>query len=400
MTCSFGKDSSSLIFISGLSSRATRIAEDSQPVPPSPVEFEAPSNTLNQLASIVTKPKNAPGAAHLTPKTLSGDSESIYSSRTFNALNLENLRLMCHYFSHAWLTIVSDTEGAVKDTHHFLWHELVPDLAMKHDYLLHALLALSATHLALTAPASSTGPSELASREELARHHQALTLALLRDALASPIGSDTVQPLFACSMLVSLYAFGNFLIPGEDTGTNVLEEFGQAITILHGMTAIVSSDPNLLEDTPFIVARLLKPENPAEPLNPATEEFLVALHAANAAMDWPGGTADAEAYSFMIGVLRYTFRLHCEMPGRQHKVIPFAIRLPERVLAGIREQHGLALCLIAGYAAVLHTLKNNVWIQDWGLRVIKTVERKLAGTEWEKLAAWASRVTSKDPLVL
>ena len=303
---------------------------------------------------------------------------------------------MSHYFTHTWQSIISDTDGEAKERHHELWHDLVPRLALTYPFLLHALLAVSAVHLALTTPMSSTIPSALDSMANLARHHHAQSLPLMRKALSSPIDNVVIQPLFVCSVFISMYAFAYSLIQGARTRLDPLEEFSYGLTMLHGISAVVHSDPRLLLDTPFKVMLIPNPSDPDAPLSPATEGYLAALRAANARMTWPGGREEAEAYEYMIGILRYTFLLHRETPGRVMTIIPFATKLPDPVLSAIREQQPLALCLVAGYATVLYSLKRNMWIQGWGGRVMEAVERKLEGTEWEEVIAWPLRVVSKD----
>lgn len=154
-----------------------------------------------------------------------------------------------------------------------------------------------------------------------------------------------------------MYAFAHSLIPGPRVAVNRLEEFAQALTMLHGMSAIVQSAPALLEDTPFKVGLLPAPSDPAMPLSPGTEGYLAAVEAARSRMTWLGGQEEAGGYSFMIAILRYTLLLQRDQPGRQMAAVPFAVLLPGPVLSGIREQQPLALCLVAGYATVLHALR-------------------------------------------
>ena len=399
--CSFDHDSSALIFINGPNARASQILRNDQAVVTSPATYPAlltpptPSQRLSPSAAIDPNDANesGPSSSNLSPGVI----EHLEISQTFNALELDNLRLMSHYFTHVWQSIVSDTDGEAKDNHHALWHDLIPGLAVTHPFLLHALLAVSAVHLALTTPASSAIPSELESLANIARHHHAQSLPLIRQTLRSPLDSTIIQPLFASSMFIAMYAFTHSLIQDARTDLDPLDEFSYGLTMLHGMEAVVQCDPMLLLGTPFNVMLIPNPRDPDAPLSPATEGYLAALRAAHARMTWPGGRDEADAYGYMIDILRYTFVLHRETSGRMMAFLPFAIKLPDLVLSGIREQQPLALCLVAGYATVLYSLKNNLWIHGWGEGVMEGVERKLAGTEWEEVIAWPSRVVSRDP---
>jgi hypothetical protein len=303
---------------------------------------------------------------------------------------------MSHYFTHAWKSIVSDTEGELKDSHHNLWHEIIPGLAVPYPFLMHAILAVSAVHFALTTPVDSTEDSARVSMANLAQHHLTLCLPLMRDALSAPIDSISIQPLFACSALIAMYAFGHSQIPDMQAAMHPLEQFSQAVTMFNGMASIVHAGPGLLENTPFKVGLLPTLSDPAAPLDAATESYLATLNSAYARMTWQAGSKEAEGYDFMLGILRYTFLLHHETSGRQIAAVPFAALMPEPVLSGVRNQQPFALCLVAGYAVVLHWLRRLLWIQGWGKRVLDAIEMKLMATEWEGLITWPLQVVASD----
>lgn len=287
VVCSFSGNSSSLIFVSGSNARRSQVSDNGEGVLATALVSQPalPSNGID--------PESTKDSSSLFSGFFSEASGHLHSSRSFNDLELDNLRLMCHYFTHAWTSMVSDTDGDAKNNHYELWHDIVPDLAMTHPFLLHALLAVSAVHFALTTPTSSISASELASMANLAQHHHTLSLQLMRKALSAPIDAITIQPLFACSACIAMYAFAHSLIPGPRVAVNPLEEFAQALTMLHGMSAIVQSAPGLLEDTPFKVGLLPAPSDPAMPLSPGTEGYLAAVEAARSRMTWLGGQEEA-----------------------------------------------------------------------------------------------------------
>lgn len=364
--------------------------------------FDNYQNVLSSASTSKSKLHPAFDSQHSTTSTPGPSSstpnlpEPLHSSQSFTALELDNFHLMGHYFTHVWRTVASDSDGEVDGELYELWHDIIPGLAIKHPFLLHALLALSAVHIAQSVPSTSISTSTSVSMANLAQHHHTLSLPLMRQALSSPMDSVIIQPLFACATFIAMYAFAHYLIPGIHSAAGPVEEFAQALTMLRGTAAIVRSGPGLLEETPFKLMLLPTPSNPEAPLIPEIESYLSALKAAHARMTWPGGSEEAEGYSFMIGMLRHTFILHYEEPTRQMAAIPFAVLLPEPVLSGIHDQKPFALCLVAGYATVLHRLKQHLWIQGWGKRVIDGIGKKLAGSEWEEIVAWPLEVASQD----
>jgi hypothetical protein len=318
----------------------------------------------------------------------------------FTGLEIDNLRLMRHFCTHAWLSIVSEPDGSINADYRDLWCNIVPELAFAHPFLLHALLAVSAVHLVLTDPSSnSTATSASGSVANLAQHHHLQSLPLLTGALSAPADATMTTALFAAAALMALFAFGHSQIPTDSTSLaalSTINDFAQALTILRGMSAIVHSAPGSLESTPFKVMFPREPSDPTVPLSPATEGYFAALKAAHARTIWPGGHGQAEAYAAAIEILRYTFLLYREEPGRQGAAVPFAVYLPELVLSGIREYQPIALCLLAGYATILHWLKKDLWIQGWGRRVMDGLRAGLGGSEWEEVIAWPLQVVGSD----
>jgi hypothetical protein len=323
-------------------------------------------------------------------------------AQPFTALEVDNLRLMRHFCTHAWLSIVSEPDGSLNTDYRDLWCNVVPELAFAHPFLLHALLAVSAVHLLLTNPSlNSTATSASGSIANLAQHHHLQSLPLLRDALSAPAdGNLTITTaLFAAGALMALFAFGHSQIPADSTSLaalSAIDEFVQALTMLRGMSAIVHSAPGSLESTPFKVMFPREPSDPTVPLSPATEGYFAALKAAHARTIWPGGHGEAEAYAAAIEILRYTFLLYREEPGRQGAAVPFAVWLPQPVLSGIRDHQPIALCLVAGYATILHWLREDLWIQGWGRRVMGGLRVGLASNEWEEVIAWPLQVVGSD----
>lgn len=374
IACSLSdKPSSHLIFINGANSRGARTSRTHQP-----------AAAASQPQPSIPLPKKDPEHTHWPV--------------TFTAFELDNLRLMRHFCSHVWPSIVPEPVDAVRSSDHDLWRDIVPDLALEHPFLLHALLAVSAVHFELIKKTSNfASTSASTSMANLAHHHHALSLPLMRDAMSEPIDETIIPLLFAAAALIAMYAFGHPWTTMNSSDLDLgdqtpIEDFARALTMLHGMSGIVYRGPGFMAETPFKV--MLPPAFPdlSVAISLAEGGYIATLKVAHTRISWLGGQEVAEAYRTAIELLLQTFLLHHAEPTSQGSIVPFAVQLPEQVLSGIREQQPLALCLIAGYAAVLHWLRAHLWIQGWGRRVIEGVWKRLRGSEWEEVIAWPLQV--------
>lgn len=108
---------------------------------------------------------------------------------------IDDLNLMHHYSSYAF----KEGFGARREVEH-LWQDYIPQQAMKHTFLMHGLLALSALHLAYLNPSSSSKYLQLCDK------HQAIALQKFRAILSSNIDPSLADALFALSSTISVSA--------------------------------------------------------------------------------------------------------------------------------------------------------------------------------------------------
>jgi hypothetical protein len=101
------------------------------------------------------------------------------------------MRLFYH-FEHS-------TSKTLAIAHTNIWTDSIP-IALDHDYLMHAILAMAASHLRH----SGIQAAQYAEAELL---HQSAAIAGLREALAGPITSVNSDALFTCAMLIYHHAW-------------------------------------------------------------------------------------------------------------------------------------------------------------------------------------------------
>lgn len=113
------------------------------------------------------------------------------------SLNMLDLRLMFHYTTQVASTI---TGAGISDTD--IWNHDVPMLAFEYRFLMHAVLAFSATHLART----ETG------LDQCVTWHRGEALKLLREEILD-INADNTDALVASALVLIMDSLANALVP-------------------------------------------------------------------------------------------------------------------------------------------------------------------------------------------
>lgn len=113
------------------------------------------------------------------------------------SLNMLDLRLMYHYTTQVSTTI---TGAGISDTD--IWNHDVPMLAFEYPFLMHALLAFSATHLLRTEKGL----------DQCVTSHRGDALRLLREAILD-INSDNTDALVASALILIMDSLANASVP-------------------------------------------------------------------------------------------------------------------------------------------------------------------------------------------
>ncbi|WPK27073.1 hypothetical protein PUMCH_004445 [Australozyma saopauloensis] len=119
------------------------------------------------------------------------------SNSSNGSLNLLDLKLMYHYTTHVSSTI---TGAGISDTD--IWNHDIPMLAFEYPFLMHALLAFSATHLSRTE----------SGLDDCVTSHRGEALRLLREAILN-IDSDNTDALVASALILIMDSLANASIP-------------------------------------------------------------------------------------------------------------------------------------------------------------------------------------------
>lgn len=152
----------------------------------------SPASTLltTSISTIKTKPSNDKDN-NVGEKD--NDIAKLLSLSTKANLNLVDMKLFYHY-----CTTVCYTVGSVQDSAIKVWSQHVPELAFQYPYLMHSLLAFSATHLSRT----------LSGLEQYVSSHRLDALKLLRESVLE-ISEDNTDALVASALLLIMDSLAN-----------------------------------------------------------------------------------------------------------------------------------------------------------------------------------------------
>lgn len=149
--------------------------------------------SFGDLSSGITE-----GMSNLIPnQTPSASPTPGRSSPANNTLNMLDLKLMYHYTTHVSSTI---TGAGISDTD--IWNYDIPMLAFEYPFLMHAVLAFSATHLSRTE----------SGLDDCVTSHRGDALRLLREAILN-IDSNNTDALVASALILIMDSLANASVP-------------------------------------------------------------------------------------------------------------------------------------------------------------------------------------------
>ncbi|AET39222.1 Upc2p Ecym_4144 [Eremothecium cymbalariae DBVPG len=190
---------------SGSASRNTEVSTGSQVDSRPTVAQVATTNKDN--AKPVDQEENEmaidPGKSNESPLSTMAAGKSIHSFAKIveftesSSLNLVDLRLFHHYCTQVWPTIIS---AGISERH--IWSDHIPDLAFQYPFLMHALLAFSATHLSRTE----------SGLEPFVALHRLESLKLLREAVLQ-ICEENTDALVASALILIMDSLANAASP-------------------------------------------------------------------------------------------------------------------------------------------------------------------------------------------
>ena len=153
---------------------------------------------------------------------------------------IQDLELMHHYTSS-----VSQGQLGARGRVVHLWRNYVPQQALKHNFLMHGLLALSALHLAYSNPDSA--PRYL----QLCDKHQAIALNKFRTILSSDVDPELADALFALASTISVSTMARCTAMSESDAMN-MDEITELFFLTRGVRDVIHLTYEHIQKGPMV----------------------------------------------------------------------------------------------------------------------------------------------------
>lgn len=161
-------------------------------------QFNIPPDTPS-ATNPGTLPNIAPNQTLLIPSSVPLNNRTMAQAMNSSTLNMLDLKLMFHYTSQVANTI---TGAGISETN--IWIHDIPMLAFEHPFLMHSILAFSATHLSRTEKGL----------DQCVTCHRGDALRLLREAVLN-INADNTDALVASALILIMDSLANASFPSS-----------------------------------------------------------------------------------------------------------------------------------------------------------------------------------------
>ncbi|ESZ96749.1 hypothetical protein SBOR_2893 [Sclerotinia borealis F-4128] len=279
-------------------------------------------------------------------------------SSTANTLNLENIDLIIHWFTKTVHTVNPTSNPAAVE----ICQTLILNQAMKHPFLLHGLLALSALHYA----ESHADPQKYI---EIATSHHTQGLTLYRSILPN-ISEQNTTASIAFSSLTAMFAFGLARpVSVNAESTELLDDLVQIFVLAKGWHTIVNVAGALQPTRASIFLPL--PEIKDNTLSADAEAAFNQLYALNQDQTIP-------LYTQAISSLKTVFqKVEQGENDNPHLALEWGNSVSQEFMQMIRTRDSLAL-VIVGFSCVIFEKVPQVWL-------LKGWSRGLFGVVWREV---------------
>lgn len=317
----------------------------------------------------------------------------------FSHLDLE----LIHYYStQTYMTLTS------KLTAHLVWRDVIFQEGLKHNFLLHALMATAALHKATNHAEDSETHSTYI---KVAFQYQNLALSGYIPELNRP-NEDNAIALFILSALLTIWLFGSKKLPEALTGVhlsgspgflpqilrsgfdgNKSTDFLEILTLVQGINAVVKQTIHWLRGG--VIDPLLKPPRESElPPNPPDIESsfsklrlrIESLNVDQAQLSEQAVIEQREIYLERLTNLRHVARARTVLEHDQ-QVFAWPVTSEAAFLDLIRQSEPIAIALFIHWSAIFRTLEHLWWAKGWSFRLVKDASL-LLDASWADVLAW------------
>ncbi|KAH8734125.1 hypothetical protein BGZ61DRAFT_445833 [Ilyonectria robusta] len=334
------------------------------PKPSSSTETAGPSTGPEYGATSHSNPPSEPDG---TP--IETDTEDFTPARNDLLFSMEHLSLLHHFESSKFEVLMANelTEGmAIRGL----------EVALATPYLMHALLALSALHLATIQPEQAERYSLLATQL------QGRSILLFNNDCEQP-SETTCLPMFYFSSFIAVHVLQQTLKSNRNDFAAFLDQFANYLLVHRGVNAIVGDWWHIIRDA---MGTELS-QDPGGTVN--TEDLDIECGPLQEMLDHSDlSTTSIQICRDTAKILEKSFRMYHRIAKvstrRSASIMTFPVHVSAEFTAMIDQQKPEALIILAFYAVLLHRCRNAWIVGDAGRFIIESIAERLQGywSQW------------------
>lgn len=310
------------------------------------------------------------------------------------------MELLHHYLTDTYATVAIRPQGPPTQLFE------VPKLALKHDYLLDTLLAITSLHIAKTR-------SDEARRELVADavRYQTRALSSYRHSLAN-LTAEECQALYHCSAKLGVIALGLRGVDPQTAATRATDTLVQLSQLWKGTWLILRASRDLVDAETYDML-FQQPEwvQPVRRPQPEAERLLEMLrrrakvdipehHHEEPEKDTHGWEVGAPRspphfseddpsaiYLATLDYLEILFRVYEPEPSR---VLAWLVQVPAPFMEMVTFKDPLASAICLLYAATFQELEGKWWVQDFRRQLVEELLPVVVASDSElaEVAQW------------
>lgn len=287
-------------------------------------------------------------------------------------LNLQHLELMHHYITNTSLTLQEAGDTSRR------WDVTVPSEALSHDFLMHALLGVSALHIVRLRGLSGSTSQYL--RLAQVHHHHAFTLFRSTFTRITP---ENCTAALAFSSLALIFSSGVALISDGIPYHSEIDTYIALLKSFRGFWSLFVAVRSRIADGPmgrFPPLRMLRvDESMDEMANAAAEAVRLLLDLNSACVE---SERDKAVYHGAILQIQGSLHRSSALPRMLWPVF-----ISDAYVAHLEQKRPMALVILAHSCVLAKYAPYRWFLHDWIIRITIAIEKTI-GPAWEQAMRW------------
>jgi hypothetical protein len=284
--------------------------------------------------------------------------------------------LMIQWFTSTIYTVTID-EVSLQTAQKIILKE-----ALRHRFLLHGILSLSAIHLA-----DKSDENQKYSTIALTHHKRALALF---ESERKNINASNLSASIGFSSIAIMFAFASCR-PTEPVKRNsLIDDLARIFQLAkdwHKMAQALTKEGGEKE--------VILPHEKSHETSDDTSRALDRLYEFNKQSSRSDVSNETAIYKSAIECLKSTFMMLDENKLNPHLVCAWPEMIPQRFFELLKRHEKLALIIVAHYCIVLHRLRSSWWLRGWGQGVLEAICEHMDSASQEMLR-WPKKMVGLE----